>query len=116
MISTSRGISLSSNCRTSSRVFGVLVAFGLLVLSMGSATVSHAVPAIVENDYAATLMNTPVVLSLLENDLGNWMSGSLEQPANGTFVFLTNTTLEYTPNTDFTPPFPNRLSPLLHQL
>jgi len=103
MINRSHDSLLHSTCRftSSTLVHSALAVFGWLILSLATPVVGLAAPATVENDSATGLVNTSVIVDILANDSGDWVKGTLSQPANGTLAVLAGPIIEYTPNTDF---------------
>ena len=62
------------------------------------------------DDYAVTLVNTPVSINVLKNDAGflsiidpaTVTTTGLQQPKNGTVTIINSGSIIYTPNTGFT--------------
>ncbi len=62
--------------------------------------VSEEPPPFVRPDRARTRMNIPVKVPILSNDVGEWTSGTLEQPSNGS-VIVSDSLVIYHPDLNF---------------
>ena len=67
-----------------------------------TATVTINVLPVVNDDEVTTTFNSPIAIAFLENDTGNWVSGTATQPAHGSVVGQAGPELLYMPDLDFT--------------
>lgn len=88
-------------CIAKSPFLKVPTACGLVILCLMFPLSAVALTApYVQDDAASTLKNTPVVVSVLLNDNGDWVGSAITQASNGVVTGVKGT-LQYTPNTDF---------------
>ncbi len=67
-----------------------------------TATVTVNVLPVVRDDMVTTTFETPVAISFLDNDTGNWVSGSVSAGVNGSVATQEGPEILFTPNPGFT--------------